>query len=171
MQTDASPRRRGEQQSWARSNSRAGRLGQRLHWSREPVRASFVCLGERGTQLTGLIDGHKDGHITSKIQQPTSKSTRPAGPKRPAQGIKRYPSGGGAGGRRTRGDPHKNITQFHRHACFLAGLMYRIHEGCFMSALPPKADILGRHEIGLLMTQSGHWRIVPGYVSALSSVG
>jgi len=26
----------------------------------------------------------------------------------------------------------------------------------FMSALPPKADILGRHEKGLLMTQSGH---------------
>ena len=26
-----------------------------------------------------------------------------------------------------------------------------------MSALPPKADLLGRHEKGLLMTQSGHW--------------
>jgi len=25
-----------------------------------------------------------------------------------------------------------------------------------MSALPPKADILGRHEKGLLLTQSGH---------------
>ena len=25
-----------------------------------------------------------------------------------------------------------------------------------MSALPPKADILGRHEKGPLMTQSGH---------------
>ena len=28
-----------------------------------------------------------------------------------------------------------------------------------MSALPPKADILGRHEKGLLLTQSGHSRL------------
>ena len=26
-----------------------------------------------------------------------------------------------------------------------------------MPALPPKADLLGRHEKRLLMTQSGHW--------------
>ncbi len=35
--------------------------------------------------------------------------------------------------------------------------MRAVTDGRIMSALPPKADLLGRHGKGLLMTLSGHW--------------
>ncbi len=39
-----------------------------------------------------------------------------------------------------------------------------------MSALPPKADIRTAVEKGLLMTQSGHWRLVEKTLVCFSPV-